>query len=87
MIEGKAAKPNVHGHLPKFSNDRGAPEIRIGATEFRCIGATPPQDHPHIYLDMGESKMIVCPYCSTLFRYDDRLAPDEADPPESKFSE
>ena len=73
--------------LPMYSNDRGVREIRVGSREFKCVGATPPQDHPHIYLDMGERDMIVCPYCSTLFRMDPRLAPGDADPPDSKFSE
>ena len=30
------------------------------------MGATPPHDHPHVYLDMGHEAHIVCPYCSTL---------------------
>jgi uncharacterized Zn-finger protein len=54
----------------KFRNDHGAPEIRIGLREFECIGAAPPHDHPHIYLDMGENDAILCPYCATLFRFD-----------------
>jgi uncharacterized Zn-finger protein len=37
----------------KFKNDQGVPEIRIGVKEFKCVGASPPQDHPHIYLEMG----------------------------------
>ena len=40
------------GH-PKFRNDHGVPEICIGVREFECIGVSPPQDHPHIYIDMG----------------------------------
>ena len=71
---------------PMFANDRGVPEIRIGAKEFKCIGAAPPHDHPHIYLDMGERNSLVCPYCSTLFRFDPQLGPSEADPPDSKFT-
>jgi uncharacterized Zn-finger protein len=31
---------------PKFRNDRGVPEICIGVREFKCIGVSPPQDHP-----------------------------------------
>ena len=69
----------------KFKNDRGVPEIRIGVKEFKCAGASAPQDHPHIYLDMGAADTILCPYCATLFRYDPRLGPLEADPPESLF--
>src|ERR1700720_5042464 len=62
------------GH-PKFRNDRGVPEICIGGREFECIGVSPPQDHPHIYIDMGEADTILCPYCGTRFRFDPRLAP------------
>ena len=29
--------------------------------------------HPHIYLKMGDASEIVCPYCSTLFRFDPSL--------------
>jgi len=26
-----------------------------------CIGALPPQDHPHVFCDMGEDVEYVCP--------------------------
>jgi uncharacterized Zn-finger protein len=55
------------GGYPKFKNDRGVPEIRIGVKEFMCIGESPPQDHPHIYINMGEADTILCPYCATRF--------------------
>jgi len=38
---------------PKFHNEIGVPIVRVGCREFECIGAMPPQDHPHIYLNMG----------------------------------
>ena len=69
----------------KFKNDRGVAEIKIGVKEFKCAGASAPQDHPHIYLDMGADDAILCPYCATLFRYDERLGQGEADPPDSVF--
>ncbi|MPY72904.1 MAG: zinc-finger domain-containing protein [Alphaproteobacteria bacterium] len=69
----------------KFKNDQGVPEIRIGVKEFKCAGASAPQDHPHIYLNMGTADTILCPYCATLFRYDRRLKPLEADPPDCVF--
>ena len=50
---------------PKFHNEVGVPIVCIGCREFKCIGE-PPQDHPHIYLKVGEANEIVCPYCSTL---------------------
>ncbi|MBO6637657.1 MAG: zinc-finger domain-containing protein [Roseitalea sp.] len=70
-----------------FKNDRGIPEVRIGVREFRCAGESPPQDHPHVYLDMGASDTILCPYCVTRFRYDPNLGPNEADPPDCVFVE
>ena len=47
---------------PKFHNEVGVPIVRIGCREFKCIGDKPPQDHPHIYLNMGDANEIVCPY-------------------------
>jgi uncharacterized Zn-finger protein len=49
----------------KFRNDDAVPEIRIGIKEFKCIGVSPPHDHPYIYLDMGSDDTIRCPYCAT----------------------
>jgi uncharacterized Zn-finger protein len=71
---------------PKFRNDHGLPEISIGVREFKCIGMSPPQDHPHVYVNMGEADTILCPYCATRFRFDPRLAPFDADPPDSFFA-
>ena len=72
---------------PKFRNDRGVLEICIGVREFKCIGVSPPQDHPHIYIDMAEADTILCPYCGTRFRFDPRLTPLDADPPDSFFAD
>jgi uncharacterized Zn-finger protein len=65
---------------PKFHNEIGAPMVCIGCHAFECIGDKPPQDDPHIYLNMGDASEIVCPYCSTLFRFDPILGAREADP-------
>ena len=46
------------------------------------MGEVPPFDHPHVYLDMGDATEMICPYCSTLFRYDPGLDPYAARPPE-----
>ncbi len=70
----------------KFRNDHGVPEIRIGVKAFKCIGVSPPEDHPHIYLEMGGQDTILCPYCATLFRFESRLGPLEADPLDSLFA-
>ena len=68
--------------VPHFHNGPGVPVIEVGAREFMCIGAPPPCDHPHVFLDMGNDREIVCPYCSTLFRFDPTLGPAETRPAE-----
>ena len=47
---------------------------------LRFTPRRPPFDHPHVFLDMGEDSQVLCPYCSTLFVHDPRLAADESDP-------
>ncbi len=66
--------------VPHLVNDRGVNQIRIGVKEFQCMGASPPFDHPHVYLDMGAEREIVCPYCSTLFVHDPALKATASDP-------
>ena len=69
-----------HG-TPHFHNDPGVAVIHVGAREFMCIGAKPPFDHPHVFLDMGSDSEIICPYCSTLYKYDSHLHGTESNPP------
>lgn len=64
-----------------FQNDAGAPMIEIGTREFMCIGAKAPFDHPHVFLDMGHDNEIICPYCSTLYRYNGELGATQSRPP------
>ena len=59
--------------VPHFHNEPGVPMIAVGAREFMCVGALPPFDHPHVFLDMGDDNEIICPYCSTLYRHDPLL--------------
>ena len=73
-----------HG-IPHFQNDAGHAVIEIGVREFMCVGATPPFDHPHEFLDMGGDDEIVCPYCSTLYVYDAKLPAGAADPESAVF--
>ena len=61
------------GSIPHFQNDAGHAAIDIGVKEFMCVGANPPFDHPHVFLDMGADSEKVCSYCSTLYRYDPKL--------------
>ena len=68
--------------VPHFHNEPGVAVIEIGAHEFMCVGAKPPFDHPHVFLDLGNDNEIICPYCSTLYRFAADLAAGEARPPE-----
>ena len=68
---------------PHFHNEMGVPLIEIGSREFMCIGAKPPQDHPHVFIDMGDDEDVVCPYCSTHFRYDAKLGAGASRPAEA----
>src|SRR5690242_8086253 len=68
------------GSIPHFQNDAGHAAIDIGVKEFMCVGANPPFDHPHVFLDMGADDEKVCPYCSTLYRYDHSLKASETRP-------
>ena len=68
--------------VPHFHNEPGVQVIEIGAKEFMCVGALPPLDHPHVFLDMGDEGEIICPYCSTLFRHSAILSPHAARPAE-----
>jgi len=70
---------------PQFRNDAGVKEIRIGVKAFECIGETPPQDHPHVYLELGSPGQILCSYCGTLFCFDPALGKSEAIPQVSLF--
>lgn len=65
---------------PHLANDQGVEKIFIGVKELQCMGARPPFDHPHVFLDMGEDNQILCPYCSTLFVHDGRLQATQSDP-------
>ena len=73
------------GTTPYFQNTMGLTKIEIGAHEFMCIGANPPFDHPHVFLDMGAAGEIICPYCSTLYCYSDKVAAGHANPPTAEW--
>lgn len=66
--------------VPHFHNEPGVATIEVGSREFMCIGALPPFDHPHIFIDMGDEDDAVCGYCSAHFRYRPDLAPGQANP-------
>lgn len=66
--------------VPHFANDSGVDRIKVGVRELNCMGARPPYDHPHVYLDMGSDREILCPYCSTVYVYDASLSATESEP-------
>lgn len=72
-------------YLPKFLNDRGVAEIHIGVKKFNCVGASPPHDHPHVYINMEGQNTILCPYCATRFRFDPQLEPSQTNPANCLF--
>jgi uncharacterized Zn-finger protein len=73
--------------VPHFHNEPGVPVVRVGSHEFMCVGAKPPFDHPHVFLDMGSSDEIICPYCSSLFKYDVALKTGDCMPAECLLDE
>lgn len=84
----KQADPTMAEHVvPHFHNSPGASVIEVGAKEFMCVGEKPPFDHPHVFIDMGDESEIVCPYCSTLFRFNPRLDSHAALPAECALTE
>jgi len=58
---------------PHFHNDPGVSTIRVRVQEFMCTGASPPFDHPHIFIDMGSEAEAICSYCSTRYVFDEAL--------------
>jgi len=72
----------AHDSTPHFHNTEGLKRIEVGSKEFMCIGALPPFDHPHVFLDMGADTEIICQYCSTLYRYNPKLHGYQAKPAE-----
>lgn len=76
--------------VPHFQNDSGSAQISIGVTKFMCCGASAPYDHPHVFLELGSgnadnSAEIVCPYCSTLFKFSKDLQPNQTEPENCLF--
>lgn len=70
----------AHTSIPHFHNTEGLARIEVGSREFMCIGALPPFDHPHIYIDMGDEAEAVCPYCSTHYVFNPGLPAGTSEP-------
>ena len=75
------------GDFAKFKNDLGLVEIGIGVKQFKCIGVSPPDDHPHIYLDMGDADFIRCLYCNTKYVFRPDLDRYQTEPPGNFFGD
>ena len=76
----------VQGYV-KFKNDLGVAEIEIGVKEFKCIGISPPHDHPHIYHAMGDRDFAYCLYCNTKYVYRRYLGRRETEPSGNFFED
>ena len=74
------------GYL-KFRNDRGVPEICIGVREFECIGVSPPQDHPHIYIDNGWGGHDPLSLLRHAVPFRSSIGTAQCDPPDSFFAD
>ena len=70
-----------------FQNDQGVEVIEVAVKEFMCCGASGPYDHPHVFLDMGSDSEIICPYCSTVYRYASDLKGHETRPEGCNFKD
>lgn len=73
--------------MKKFLNDAAVETITIGLKAFACIGNTPPHDHPHVYLEMGDEDEILCPYCATRYRFEPSFSATQTDPPDCFFGD
>ena len=71
----------------KFKNDLGLAEIGVGVKEFKCIGESPPHDHPHIFHNMGGADFTHCIYCNTKYIYRPYLGRHETEPPGNLFED
>lgn len=83
MSRGQTVSPEV----ALFFNEHGAINIDVGVTAFECMGVLPPDDHPHVYLNMADGVEILCPYCSTQYRFKRGLRWNETDPPDCFWAE
>jgi Zinc-finger domain len=69
---------------PKFHNEVGVPIVALAAVSSSALRVSR-RKITHIYLNMGDANEIVCPYCSTLFRFDQSLGAYEADPADCAY--
>jgi len=56
-------------------HDAGTTDVRIGVTEFSCVGGVPLREHAHVFLAIGDDGTVRCPVCKTLFCFDSSIPP------------
>lgn len=61
-------------HL-SVEHDAGVTEVRVGVTEFNCIGGVPLREHAHVFLTMGSDGTVRCPVCKIIFHFDSSIPP------------
>lgn len=61
-------------HL-SVEHDAGITDVRIGVTEFNCVGGVPLREHAHVFLAMGDDGTVRCPVCKTVFHFDSSIPP------------
>lgn len=69
-----------------FQNSNGSEQIEIGTKKFMCVGALPPFDHPHVFLEMGKGNKTICPYCATHYVFNSKLDENSSNPIEAIFN-
>ena len=52
---------------PEIKNEQSRDVIYVTSKKLSCKGVDGPLGQPKIYVDMGDDKKILCPYCSKLF--------------------
>ena len=61
--------------------------IGVGFKEFKCIGVSPPHDHPHICHAKGDRDFAYGLYCNTKYVSRPYLGRHETEPPGNFFED
>ncbi len=61
--------------------------IGVRFKEFKCIGVSPPHDHPHICHATGDRDFAYGLYCNTKYVYRPYLGRHETEPPCNFFED
>jgi uncharacterized Zn-finger protein len=69
----------------EIHNEVGVPIVRIGCRVSSNALGVSRRKITHTSTYMGDANEIVCPCCSTLFRFDQSLGAYEADPADCAY--